>query len=1136
MGEMSAKHLRGRAMQDVIFAGSDSRGPLGMAEVTLTFDTEGGDVPPQYAAYSEISITRRLHRDGTSEYLINNVQMRLRDITDLFLGTGVGTRAYSIIEQGRIGFIVNSRPEDRRALIEEVAGITKFKQRKKTAERRMAATSQNLQRVRDIIAELERQLASLERQVKKAERFKRLKAEIRELDLLTAAHQLFELEGRKKSTLADVDAEAQKSGDVQRAIASMEANLEAAKLALLQREEEIQVHQRRSNEADVQVVGLQRDLDSWAAQRTQLMERMGEASLEINETSAKLGREGQERSSLTEQLDALEHSAGGESGRLEYLEAEVETLQETLERIERESESMRSQALHEVQMAAQQRAHAASLARQLEEVPGQLERATQDCQEATGMLQAATEREASLNDSKERVEARLEYAKTALEDTTGLRHQCEQTLEETFNELGSQKVELTEKRSRLVSLQEIAKRFEGFSDGVQALMAEGGADAGLLGPLVGFLRVPESFEAAIESVLGDRLQYLVAESDAATKTAVDRLRSDGTGRCGFVSVESARSSSSDLTAGGRRAADIVGCEGAFVELKESLLQDIFVVDSFEEALALAKDAPNHARFVTTSGDVVQGNGVVVGGAGEGGGLLAQQREMRELITIVEGLEAKVAALEAKEAELKSQREGYVQRCEELDHEVRRNDLELTAIKKDVESAVLESRRARERHEFLVLSIEQRTQDRTHVSSELKAAEEAATKAEAARGDYEAELQALGDRRGLIGEELEEKAQQLTALKVQIAGREQRIRSLRDALERLSMSREDQEQRVERAKQTLAHCETSIAGLTDKLSDGEGRIDHVISQAEELRAVLSQSRQTYDQERTQISEREEALRLQRHQLGDLGQRLNDLKLGLQQFAMDEERIIVRVSERHDVELRGVLDSYRETNPPSVEDIERVETLDRQIKSMGAINLTAIEEFEEVKARYEFLDSQRDDLEKALENLRRAIQKINRSSRERFRKAYDSVNEMFQKIYPRLFRGGQARLELTNAEDLLECGIDIIAQPPGKKLQNVMLMSGGEKALTATALVFSIFLIKPTPFCVMDEVDAPLDEANVGRFTEMLREISKISQFIVITHNKLTMSQTDRIYGITMEEPGMSKVVAVNLESMPHDEAA
>lgn len=1136
MGEMSAKHLRGRAMQDVIFAGSDSRGPLGLAEVTLTFDTEGGDVPPQYAAYSEISITRRLHRDGTSEYLINNVQMRLRDITDLFLGTGVGTRAYSIIEQGRIGFIVNSRPEDRRALIEEVAGITKFKQRKKTAERRMAATSQNLQRVRDIITELERQLASLERQVKKAERFKRLKAEIRELDLLTAAHQLFELEGQKKTTQAEVEAEAQKSGDVQRAIASMEANLEASKLALLEREEEIQDHQRRSNEADVQVVALQRDLDSWDAQRTQLMERMGEASVEINETSAKLGREGEERSSLTEQLASLEHSVGGESGRLEFLETEVETLQETLERIERESESTRSQALHEVQMAAQQRAHAASLARQLEDVSLQLERANQECREAAGMLQAATDREVILRDSKERVEARLEYAKSTLEDITALRSRCEQSLEQTAQELEGKKVALTERRSRLVSLQEIAKRFEGFSDGVQALMADGGSSAGLLGPLVGFLRVPETFEFAIESVLGDRLQYLVAESDDATTRAVERLRHDGTGRCGFVSIESAHGQSAPSATGCQLAKDLVGCEAQFEALKDSLLQDVYIVNSFQEGQELARSAPNHARFVTLDGDVVQGNGVVVGGAGEGGGLLAQQREMRELTTVVETLETEVEHLERRQQELKSQRDLHAQRSEELDHEVRRNDLELTAITKDVESARLESRRAQERHEFLVLSIEQRTDDRANLSAELKTSEDAAIKAEAARGDYETALQTLGDRRGLIGEELEDKSQQLTALKVQIAGREQRVRSLRDALERLSMSREEQEQRVDRAKQTLEHCESSIASLTEKLGEGEGRIDSVIARAEELRTVLGLSRQTYDEERTVISEREEALRLQRHQLGDVGQRLSDLRLGLQQFAMDEERIVVRVSERHDVELREVLASYRETNSPSVEDLERVETLDRQIKSMGAINLTAIEEFDEVKARYEFLDSQRDDLEKALENLRRAIQKINRSSRERFRKAYDSVNEMFQKIYPRLFRGGQARLELINAEDLLECGIDIIAQPPGKKLQNVMLMSGGEKALTATALVFSIFLIKPTPFCVMDEVDAPLDEANVGRFTEMLREISKISQFIVITHNKLTMSQTDRIYGITMEEPGMSKVVAVNLESMPHDEAA
>ena len=728
MGEMSAKHLRGRAMQDVIFAGSDSRGPLGMAEVTLTFDTEGGDVPPQYAAYSEISITRRLHRDGTSEYLINNIQMRLRDITDLFLGTGVGTRAYSIIEQGRIGFIVNSRPEDRRGLIEEVAGITKFKQRKKTAERRMAATSQNLQRVRDIIAELERQLASLERQVKKAERYKRLKAEIRELDLLTAAHQLFELEEQKKSTLELVEQQTQRSGDVQRDIASMEANLEASKLALLEREEEIQVHQRRSNEADVQVVALQRDLDSWAAQRTQLMERMEEASLEINETSARLGREGEERSSLTSQLESLEDSAGGESGRLEYLEAEVETLQETLERIERESESLRSQALHEVQMAAQQRAHATSLSRQLEEVSAQLERAAQEATEATTLLQVATERETTLVDARERVEARLEYARDAFEDTTERRVNCESELQATTVTLDKTRVALTEKRSRLVSLQEIAKRFEGFSDGVQALMTEGGHDLGLLGPLVGFLRVPEAYEAAIESVLGERLQYLVAESDSATQTAIAKLRDAGNGRCGFVSVESAKATESYQADALTRATSVVGCEQGYEALRESLLGDVFLVENLDEAHRSAKAAPTHARFVTLEGDVVQGNGIVVG-AGEGGGLLAQQREMRELESVVEQLNQEVETAETKVNELKRAREDFVRQCEELDHEVRRNDLELTAIKKDVESAALETRRAKERHEFLALSIEQRTQDKSTLTGELAKAEEAANAAE-----------------------------------------------------------------------------------------------------------------------------------------------------------------------------------------------------------------------------------------------------------------------------------------------------------------------------------------------------------------------------------------------------------------------
>ena len=504
-------------------------------------------------------------------------------------------------------------------------------------------------------------------------------------------------------------------------------------------------------------------------------------------------------------------------------------------------------------MAAQQRAHATSLSRQLEEVSTQLEKATQECVEAAGMLQAATERETTLSDSKERVEARLEYARNAFEDTTERRVQCEADLQSTTESLEKTRVALTEKRSRLVSLQEIAKRFEGFSDGVQALMADGGAVSGLLGPLVGFLRVPEAYEAAIESVLGERLQYLVATSDQATQDAVSKLRDSGDGRCGFVSVESAKAPEAYQVDGVTLATSVVGCDAEFDAMRASLLGDVFITETLAEAHAMAKAAPAFARFVTKSGDVVHGNGIVIGGAGEGGGLLAQQREMRELESVVETLSAEVEQTEGKVSELKRAREEFVRQCEELDHEVRRNDLELTAINKDVESASLETRRARERHEFLTLSIEQRSQDKTTISEELSKAESAADAAEAARGSHEAGLQALGDRRGLVSEELEEKSQQLTSFKVQIAGRDQRIKSLRDALERLSrLAVKNRSCALTVPKSTLAHCETSIAGLSDKLQDGEGRIDDVIAHAEELRAVLSESRQAYDEARTVIS--------------------------------------------------------------------------------------------------------------------------------------------------------------------------------------------------------------------------------------------------------------------------------------------
>ncbi|MEM6733983.1 MAG: chromosome segregation protein SMC, partial [Myxococcota bacterium] len=377
------------------------------------------------------------------------------------------------------------------------------------------------------------------------------------------------------------------------------------------------------------------------------------------------------------------------------------------------------------------------------------------------------------------------------------------------------------------------------------------------------------------------------------------------------------------------------------------------------------------------------------------------------------------------------------------------------------------------------------------------------------------------------------------LRVDLAAREEKIASAKSGLERMTLTRSELRERMERGELQATEAASSVETLSEQIEVAREQAATISVEAQEKRDALSEARARFDAERSALGEAEQQIREERRQ-GELVQEaLLELKMDLQRVAMEREQLIGQVRERHDVELTWILTDFHTRPEPGPDEVKRRKDLDRQIKNMGPINLTAIDECAEIEERFEFLTRQRDDLNEALDNLRRAIQRINKASRERFKEAYEAVNEMFQKVYPRLFRGGIARLELTNAEDLLEAGVEIVAQPPGKKLQNVNLMSGGEKALTATAFIFSIFLIKPSPFCILDEVDAPLDEANVGRFNEMLREISSISQFIVITHNKATMTQADRLYGITMQEPGMSTVVPVDLDEFKttkDDEAA
>ena len=1158
MGEMSAKHLRGRAMQDVIFAGSDSRGSSGLAEVTLTLSNDG-DVPPQYAAYSEISVTRRLHRDSSSEYLVNKVPARLKDITDLFLGTGVGTRAYSIIEQGRIGFIVSSRPEDRRTLIEEVAGITKFKARKKSAERRMQATEQNLARVNDIVGELERQLGSLKRQAKKAERYKKLKAELRDLDLQVAAMELLRIRAVEQVQKNERLKLEQNLGDSSRAVVADEARLEAERLRLVEEERRLQEEQSLSAGADAKLAALERDLAHWTEQGEENIARAQQVAEEVEQAKERMAQAETERRDFEATVRELSQNAEQEGIEADRASTGLGLLQHTLVEIDGKLEALRREALERVHETSRQRTLIAALDKQRVELGQRMERAQNE-------KAALEQRLAQSRARQEELRARVgELAQKRTQGQDRLR-----TLREQMTRSSAEKAEaeararalrdeLGERRSRLESLEEIARRFEGYSDGVRALMTsqdhssgdQKSAEAakhkveGIRGLVTDILRTPPEYEKAIESALGEKLQFLIVESHRSGMEAIDFLKSKAAGRSGFIPLAPRPRSASGMPSAQPglvgSAMECVSYDPEYRPIADYLLGDVVVVENLRAALGVWTANGHKKVLVTLDGEVLEPAGVLTGGADQGTGLLAKQREIRELQEAVAKLDRVLILADGRFQALQQDHARLVDAIEQLEGELHRVQLEQVEGEKDLQAGEQECLRLSERCEVLELELLQLREQLAGVEGDAQEALQAAGSAEAGQRDIEGQMHELQEERRLKSEEHDRKYQSLTGLRVRIASRDEKISSARNAIERLAQARKDYQERIERGLQAIHDANILVAELKERGGKGQVEAEQLATTAQELRVRLNQARARYEEERDQLSEIEQSLKEKRRS-GELAQEsMLQLKMDIQRLGMERDKIIEQMAERHEVDILKIMSDFHMRPVPTPQDQARRKELEKSIKNIGPINLTAIEECQEVETRCTFLCRQRDDLQTALDSLRRAIQRINRASRERFKEAFGAVNSMFQKLFPRLFRGGEARLELLAHDDILEAGVDIIAQPPGKKLQSVGLLSGGEKALTATALVFAIFLIKPSPFCVLDEVDAPLDDANVGRFNEMLREMAGISQFIVITHHKETMLQADRLYGITMEEPGMSKIVSVELEGQeepkgPDEEAA
>jgi chromosome segregation protein len=1129
LGEQSVKSLRGSSMEDVIFAGSQSRQPVGMAEVSLQVSGLNGNSPD---GNPECVVTRRLFRNGESEYLMNGQVCRLRDIHELFMDTGLGSKAYSIIEQGKIGLILSSKPADRRALIEEAAGITKYKARRRQTQLKLEAAQQNLLRVNDIIHEVEKQLESLKRQASKARRYRAVREEMQAVERV-----LFGLR------FLDLDAQSLILGDRLGAEGERER---AATIALENEEAQMEVRRHVVYEAEARLTEVRARLAEMTLAVDRHQGKSGYCQEQIGDTDARASQARQEAAELDARVGPLaahlhERRGGQDRLREELAAAEVEAqaaeaaLQASIEKQHREEREQ--ERARDAQLTVMSRMAALQNAR--ESTTGNAERAAADLLKlAAEGFELERERTQALSSSgsararEQAAEALLEGLRGEREDAAtraaGARDRAE-SLERAADTLQSECDSLA---GRLSSLEEIVATHAAFDDGARALLGRPeGVD--VIAVVADLLETDSVNERAVEAFLGDRLQAVLVPDAAHALRGVRYLEESGAGRGSFLPLGAA--GGTDFTYALREAAgaeprvkallsELYRVVGPHADAVRASLPDGLVCETLEDAIAVADKHP-HFPCVTLAGETVR-RPLVEGGRGVRG-LLAPRREVREITARRGELDTQLASLRSGQAEESARAETAASDAHALEERIHDAEKKLVAIRHDLAVAEEEQARLARKRGVLEAEKSQAEQERGAAAVRLAEIEQSLTSAEAEREAGAGRLADLAAAVALSRAEGEGAQARHSEARSALAALRERLSAAEAECQRLDQERQDLQARIEAARDRARQMEERRAALQAELAEEERLLTEALGRRDRVTGEVAVAEDALRDLRNEMDGRELSLKERRRERDMLKDAVAELEVSRARTGSDLEHL-----GRECQQAVGVLAAQAAATLTDEDKAREAAALQTQVQElrdrlekMGAVNVLAVEQAQELDDRHQFLTAQRQDLLDSIAELDQAIKKIDRASRERFGEAFQAINQHFGEIFRQLFGGGTAGLSLIDETDVLESGIDVMAQPPGKRLQNVMLLSGGEKALTAIALLFAIFQYKPSPFCILDEVDAPLDDANIGRFVRMLEGLKTQTQFVLITHSRRTMEIADQLYGVTMEEPGVSKLVSV-----------
>ena len=1187
LGEQSAKALRGGEMADVIFNGTDSRKPMGMGEVSLTLGGVGEEslkAAGVEVSYDEVTLTRRIFRDGGSEYFLNRTPCRLKDIQQLFMGTGVGRTSYSILAQGHITQILSSKPEDRRMIFEEAAGITKFKSQKKESLRKLEYTEQNLLRIADTIKEVKRQIGSLQRQAGKARRYKQISQELQHLDTQLARHQFDVLQSEiteKNSAVENLRNEIETgSNDILR----FENEIAKLREHLSELEHEVAAQQQRGLELKGEAERHESRIH-FNQERIHEIESQNVKALEEIAQSEERHRIAQEElASVTEKLAAAEIAL---MQHREALQAKQNSLREVEESLRQQQETLRQ---------AQSASFAA--AQDLSRVRNEITALDLAKQGNLVRLEKLSAEKVQLEEERVRLEARLqeftasvELEKLTVATTRGSVEQRQNRLRELLGELHTSSQEQdkflqqqAEKRSRLHVLEQLEGSHEGFDAGAVAALRQ---SRSVIGSLADRIRVPDQFVTAVENALGHNLQLVLTEQPSSAQEILADLNANKSGRASIAALaihqyqdekqlsfvgEMAPGEKSEAAQAGLphgqivHAMSVIQAEPQVEALLKSLLGRTFIASDLGTATAQIQNGHAGCDFVTLGGDLLNRHGIYTGGYlnGKGNGkapssILGRKNQITELQVELAELQERVEEASRKRGALLSEQTELSASLQQAQTELRQQEVAIATREGEFNALQNSSRLLGQKIETVMFEVESlAAQEREGMEkrealsvrlNELEARERAAQEQVVA---LTAELENLRQARDAAMAALSES-------RVALASDEQLASSFRQQKTSLGHRIGELSQLVEARRNECASFISRKEQAESEIQDSQAKIETLQHERGLVSAQTAETLGLKNAQEGEIAQRDETLRTQRARLTEIQNQRGALDVELAQKNMSVQNLRDKVQEKYHLNLDDIRSecisiTHADEGQPQVQTLtpeemaasgagtdwnavtEQVHALQTKIDEMGPVNLVAIEEYEETEQRHQFLSQQYEDLVNAKVELLEIINRINTQTRQMFVETFEKIRDNFRLMFVDVFGGGKADLILTDENDVLESGIEIVARPPGKQLQSISLLSGGEQTMVAVALLFSIYQVKPSPFCVLDELDAPLDESNVVRFVKILERFLAHSQFIIITHNKRTIGMADVLYGVTMQEHGISKIVSVKFHKADDEKTA